>query len=288
MDIALIRQGEVTPADDAGQISYRDVALKLQLNWQANTDTLVFASYNRGIKVGNWAFSAGIPMDELKHKPETLHSYEVGIKSRLLQPNITASATGFYYNYQDYQAFAMLGLAPQIRNSDARVFGAEFELGWQINNALDISLGGAYLNTNVDQVNAVAQWNSPVGGTVIDFPQDNLNDVELPNAPRFAVNYQLNYQLPFWRNAITLTFDGAAYSQQYLEVTNGGGAYQPGYNVSNLKLSWTLSENVQLSLWVKNVFDKVYKQYSLDLGMLGAVAYYAQPRSSGLSLHYQF
>lgn len=148
--IETIQQANVTPSDDHGNIDYQDHAAKLQLNWQMNSDNLVFLSYNRGIKVGNWAFSAGIPVDELEHKPETLHSYEVGIKSAINEHSARVNATAFYYDYKDYQAFAMLGLAPQIRNSDATVYGAELEFMWQPIDAFEMTLGAAYLNSEVE------------------------------------------------------------------------------------------------------------------------------------------
>ncbi len=288
-NIPLIQQASVSPSDDYGVIDYQDYAAKLQLNWQMAPEHLVFMSYNRGIKVGNWAFSAGVPVDELEHKPETLHSYEVGIKSQFQARSVNLSATGFYYDYKDYQAFAMLGLAPQIRNSDATVYGAEMELSWRANERFEASFGAAYLHSEVEQVNAVAQWNSPVGGTVIDFPIDTLHNLELPNAPTLSFNYVLRYQLPLLDGALSAQLDGVYYSEQYLEVTNGGGAYQDAYDVTNLRLSYQPPKSDwEVHFWVKNLTDEVYKQYSLDLGMLGAVAYYAQPRTTGMSVLFKY
>lgn len=287
--IDLIQQASVTPNSEHGTIDYQDHAAKLQLNWQLSDDQLMFVSYNRGIKVGNWSFSAGVPVNELKHRPETLHAYETGIKSAWPQQGLKLNATAFYYDYQDYQAFSMLGMAPQIRNSDATVKGAEIELDWQLDNALDIILGAAYLDSNVEQVHAIDRWNSPVGGTVIDFPVDTLYDLELPNAPRWSLNYSFNYRLPFFDQSLSLQFDGVYYADQYLEVTNGGGSFQSAYSLSNAKLSYApANSHWELSLWVKNLFNAVYKQYSLDLGMLGATVYYGPPRTSGLSLAYRF
>ena len=218
-----------------------------------------------------------------------MHSYELGIKSSLDENKATINATAFYYDYQDYQAFALLGLAPQIRNSDATVYGGEFELDWQVSQQFHLSLGGAYLHSDVAQVNTVDSWVSPVGGTVIDFPVDKLYHLELPNAPHFSFNYALRYDWDMNIGLISAQWDGAYYGNQYLEVTNGGGSYQPAYHVSNLRLSFSPSNSQwQVDLMVKNLGDEVYKQYSLDLGMLGATTYYAPPRTGVLSVNYQF
>lgn len=288
-NIPLIEQGTVLPNQDNGTINYQDYAAKLQLNWQQSEQNLLFASYNRGIKVGNWAFSAGVPVDDLKHDPETLHSYEIGLKSTLAQNATTINATAFYYDYRNYQAFAMLGLAPQIRNSDATVKGAEIELSWQMTPQFQLHLGGAYLRSEVEQIDAVDFWHSPVGGTVIDFPTDVLYNLELPNAPRFSLNYRLRYLWSLSFGDLSAQLDGAYYDDQYLEVTNGGGSYQPAYAVNNLRLSFAPTQSAwQIDLAIKNLNNEIYKQYSLDLGMLGATAYYAPPRTTSLTVSYEF
>lgn len=288
-DIAFISQTHITPADSFGNIEYDDTAFRLQLNWQPNEQQMWFASINKGIKVGNWAFSAGLDAQDLEHLPETIYAFELGLKSSWPQRRMRLNATGFYYDYQDYQAFSMLGLAPQIRNTDAQVYGGEVELFWQATDSFDVTFGAGYLSSNVDEVKTVERWSSPVGGTVIDFPVDVLYDRELPNAPKWSFNYQLQYFLAPFDNALSIQFDGVYYDEQYLEVTNGGGSYQKAYGISNLRLFYQGQNSPwQLSLWAKNLFDKTYKQYSLDLGMLGATAYYAPGRKYGASIEYQF
>ncbi len=287
--IPLIQQASIGPDDDFAHIDYQDYAAKLQFNWQVSAKSLIYASYNRGIKVGNWSLSAGVPVEELQHKPETLHAYELGFKKSIPELAMRVNSTAFFYNYNDYQVFSMAGLSPQIDNSDAEVSGAEIEFSWQLNSRSELEVGASYLDSNVEKVNSVAKWNSPVGGTVIDFPIDNLYNVQLPNAPKFSINYLYRYQLPVFNNAFTAQIDGVYYDDQYLEVTNGGGAYQKAYGVTNMRVNLN-PENTEweISLWMKNVTDEVYKQYSLDLGMLGATAYYAQPRTSGITVIFNF
>lgn len=287
-NIGFIQQAGVTPSDQVGNIDYEDQAIRLQLNYQMTPEHLLFASYNKGIKVGNWAFSAGVPVADMKHRPETLHAWEVGIKSNWLH-STRFNATAFYYDYQDYQAFSMDGLAPHIHNSDARVFGGELELDIKATDDLTLTFGAAFLDSEVDEIKTVGSWNSPVGGTVIDFPIDTLSNRELPNAPQWSFNYIVNYQLPLFERALSLQLDGVHYAEQYLEVTNGGGSYQQAYGLSNLRLFYqSQGSSWQVSVFVKNITDEVYKQYSLDLGMLGATAYYAPGRTSGASVHYRF
>ena len=70
-------------------------------------------------------------------------------------------------------------------------------------------------------------------------------------------------------------------------MTNGPGTKQDAYNVTNLRLTY-MTDRFSVSLWSKNVFDELYKAYSLDLGLLGATSYYAPPRTSGITLEVGF
>ncbi|WP_159084258.1 TonB-dependent receptor [Saccharobesus litoralis] len=286
--IDFIQQAFLIPSQPDGKINYQDYSAKLQFNWQPARKQLYYLSYNRGIKVGNWAMSAGLPIEEMQHKPETLHAYEAGLKLDV-SPRFRVNASTFLYDYRDYQAFAMIGLAPQITNSDANISGAELELTYLATESLSIDLGLAHLHSQLDKVDAVASWQSPVGGTVIDFPRDTLTNVTLPNTPEFSLNYALNYQTPLWSGLLISQLDGVYYDDQYLEVTNGGGAFQDAYHVVNFKLTYRVANDaLSFSVYGKNVTDEVYKQYNLDLGMLGSTSYYAPPASYGVSVHYQW
>ncbi|MER2490386.1 TonB-dependent receptor [Catenovulum sediminis] len=293
-DIALIEQVSVNPdSSNIAVIDYQDYSARLQLNWQLNNEILNFVSYNRGIKVGNWAFSAGVPVENMQHKPETLHAYEMGSKALLQDKSLQLNATAFYYDYRDYQAFSMSGLAPQIDNSDATAYGGEIELSWQPNIHIFAQLGLSFMQSEVENVSAVDEWISPVANTVIDFPLDVLTNRELPNAPDYSVNYLFNYVWPVTSTIVSgelsMQLDGVYYDDQYLEVSNGGGAYQKAYGVNNAHLAYTTANTqVQLMLWVKNLTNETYKQYNLDLGMLGSTAYYAPPRTYGVSLKFSF
>jgi len=183
------------------------------------------------------------------------------------------NATAYFYDYQDYQTFVAIPPGamspnPQIGSSDASASGAEVELFITPNDNLDILLGFAFSDSEVDSVDA--------GSTPI------LN-AEFPSAPSTSANYLIRYALPAGQNEFALQFDGAYYGDQFLEVTNGSGTVQDAYNVSNVSVTYSTAR-FAVSIWSKNVFDEIYKAYSLDLGLLGATTYYAPPRTTGISL----
>ena len=285
-------------------IDYGDWAARAVLSYQPNSDVLLFASWNRGIKGGNWSLGADVTATEFKHGAETLNSFEAGFKSTLANGSLRVNGTLFHYIYDDYQAFALTGAVPFVSNSDAHSTGAELEAFWSPSPRFDAVLGAAWQTSSVDQVNGVgeqvgpeffpgapdAQFCANQGGFFFcDYPTDVITDAEFPNAPRFSLNYLLRYNVDVLAGNLAAQIDGAWYDDQYLEVTNGLSSLQPAYNVTNVSLRYEDDRSgVSVQGWVKNVFDKAYRAYTLNLGILGTTSFFAPPRTYGVTLRVPF
>lgn len=149
-------------------------------------------------------------------------------------------------------------------------------------------LGMSFMDTEVDEVIGPQEQVTPVGFPV-DWPVNVLRNNDLPNAPDFSVNYLVRYNFDALAGNIALQVDGAYYDDQWLEVTNSGGALQEAYSVSNARVTWvSASDSMQLTGWVKNFTDEEYKLYNLNLGILGSTAFYAPPRVYGVTATYRF
>ncbi len=273
---------------DVDEVDYSDFAARLQLDWRLNNDTLVFISANRGIKGGNFAPSASVTLDRIRHDEEVLHAFEAGIKTEFADGRVRFNATAFLYDYDDYQAFTFLEGVPSVSNADAENVGAEFELIMLPNEHWDIVLGLSLQDSEVDNVRMTGSQTTPVG-FVVDWPVDEIDGAELPNTPSMSFNYLVRYNFNTGFGNVALQLDGNYADDQYLEVTNGGAAFQESYNVMNARATWTSTdEKWQLTAWVKNLDDEVYKQYALDLGILGGTVFYAPPRWTGVNLSYSW
>ncbi len=258
------------------EINYDDFATRLALKKDFSDTTQGFVSWNRGIKGGNWTLSSAVSPDRFQHKEEVLDAFEIGVKSDV-NDMFRVNATAYYYDYSDYQTFVAIPPGavspnPQVGNSDATAMGAEAELFITPTEQLDILLGLALSDSEVEAVEAGA---NPV------------LDAEFPNAPNFSANYLVRYFIPLNENELAFQVDGAYYGDQFLEVTNGMGTEQDAYNVTNLSITYN-TERYSVSFWGKNVFDERYKAYSLDLGVLGATTYYAPPVTWGVSARVTF
>jgi iron complex outermembrane receptor protein len=256
-------------------INYGDIAARAQLNYKPHRDLLFYLSYNRGIKGGNWSPAPTVSLPDFRHKHEVLDSYEVGMKSTIA-PGTRLNMAAFYYDYHDYQAFALTLLQPQVTNSDATVKGGEIELFSRPVRNLDVAIGAAFLDSKVDFVPAV-------------FPGTGTTDAELPQAPHFSLNALGRYSVPMRIGTLAFQVDGRYATKHFLEGTNSQVSFQKAYAVGNASISLTSNdERWQGTLWVKNFTNSKYKIYNLDLGLLGFVEQmYAPPRQFGGTLRFR-
>jgi iron complex outermembrane receptor protein len=258
-------------------IDYGDYAARVQLNWVPADDTLLYASFNRGIKGGNWSLDplGGVADANLKHKEEVLNAYEIGWKTDLLGGVARLNSSVFYYDYDDYQAFSIIGLTPQVTNSDANATGGEIELIIVPTEGLDLRFGAAVIDSEVDAVPDV------FGGTV---------KAEFPTAPSLSLNWLARYQWPAFNGALAAQIDGNWNDDQFLEGTNSNVSFEDAYAVWNARLSYgTDNERFQVALWVKNLADEEYRLYNLDLGLLGFIEQvFAPPRQVGLTASFHW
>lgn len=272
-DIVLFNNQSVTAvAPGADKIDYDDWAARISLNYEASDDVLLFISWNRGIKGGNWSLAANIQPASFQHKPEKLNSFEAGFKSSLMGRQLRLNGTLFHYKYDDYQAFSLTGAVPQVSNSDAHSTGAELEAFWSPSPRFDAILGATWQTSSVDSTPGPGEQTGPEffpgapnsqscvnqgGFFFCDYPQDNITDAEFPNAPRFSLNYLLRYNFGVPSGNVTAQIDGVWYDDQFMEVTNGLSSLQKAYNVTNASLSYTEDKTgISITAWTKNVFNK--------------------------------
>lgn len=270
-DLASEITNSTNPAHaNVDKIDYGDWAGRLQVNYQVE-DTLIYASLNRGIKGGNWSPSSAVTLDDFQHKEEQLLAYEIGYKNTILDGNGRINAAVFYYDYSDYQAFALSGGTPQVSNSDASSYGGEIEFVYTPNDHWDFNFGLAYLESEVDFVNGVV-------------PGTGNSNVDLPQAPNLSANMLARYNVDLGSNNLALQIDGNWNDDQFMEGSNAQASLQESYAVLNARASIS-NNNWEFSTWIKNLADEEYLLYNLDLGFIGFVEQvYAPPRQAGVTI----
>lgn len=264
------------------------ITAKLGLDYRISDDTLIYASYNRGVKAGG--FNApldatlfaygGLAPEQMNFDSETLDAYEIGFKTTFMDGLARLNGAAYYYDYQDYQAFALDSLTLFVFNTDAVNKGAELELQASPTEGLDFLLGIAYIDNNVED-----GYTTPSGDTV---------DRRAIMTPEITANGMIRYEWPMMSGAMSVQYDFSYMDDHFFQLKNSPVGEQDAYVVSNIRVGYA-TDSWDITAFVNNVTDEEYKQMVIDLagtpaaGGFGMAEYfYADPRWWGVSVTYSF
>jgi iron complex outermembrane receptor protein len=139
------------------------------INYQASKDLLLYASATRGFRSGGWNFTDQTSFHS-GFNPETIWSYEGGVKSEMFGRRLRMNIAGFYANYSNLQVRVNDGPFLATRNAgSARIYGVELESNLRLFDALDLSASASYLNAEYTTFLSVAN------GVTTDYAGHRLN-----------------------------------------------------------------------------------------------------------------
>ncbi len=258
-----------------------EFSIRLALNYHLHENWLLYGSWNRGVKGGGYnspVFPLTPPLayDDatLSYAPEQLDAFEVGFKSRLGDGLAFFNGAAYYYDYKDYQAFQIVGLDTITTNADAESYGAELDLQMSPVEGLDVILGVAYNDTEVDLGGGAPKTTS------VQSPKWNLNGL-------------IRYQWPLLDGTMAAQFDILHRSKHYFSLTLLPTVEENGYWLSNASLMYTsVDERWSLTAFVHNLTDVQHLVQTFDLSgpnVFGMVEqYYNRPQWWGLSFAVNF
>jgi len=266
------------------EASWSDFTPHVGVNYKPNQNVLLYASYSKGFKQGGFNGRPLASPDEVTaYEPETLDSYEVGIKADLLDHTLTANLAGFHSIYKNIQL--TVNQTPQnfVANAAAgRINGLELELvarpvRWFNANA---SLG--YLDA---KYTSIGQGLGPTQILPITLAS------KFVKAPKFTATAGAEVTHEFdSAGKLSLRGDLTMYSRTYQDVANTPLITEPGYVLANARLTYALPGNaIQLSAFVTNLTNSLYYVSGNASSAFGlAEVSYGRPREWGVSASYRF
>jgi iron complex outermembrane receptor protein len=243
---------------------------KAGAEYDLSNTVLTYASVSTGYKAGG--FNDGNPQTQpaLYYGPETLTSYEAGIKGSLLNRKLYFSASAFYYDYKGLQLGTVLPQGGQVTSNAGKsnVSGFELEGSWKALPDTTVNYSLAILNAKYDEYLPQGVGGADYAGRRLDrspkvsgrigvsqnFPLENGGRITGTAAVKYSDSYMVSdfgvpiqYKQPsYTRTDVTLGYyapGGTWYVQAY------------GRNLENKRLlglvefgSFSLSEPRQFGI----------------------------------------
>ncbi|WP_313168863.1 TonB-dependent receptor [Massilia oculi] len=284
---------------------------KIALQHDLAKDVMVYGSFATGYKGAGYDVSTGFneARVRLPVAPETSDSWELGMKSRFFRNRLQLNATVFHTDYEDFQAQSrrLDPLTQAYENvvtnvGELRTRGLELEVQAKPINTLLLEASVAWVdatikkfpNTNCYPGQTVAEGCVLVGGV----PLQDLSGKRLSNAPRTKLNLGATYNFPIGESGYSgiVNINGQYQSSVNYDLAANPLADQKGYGTVNGSIAFfNPSQNLKLTFYVNNLFDKSYASFVGDnYNVFGNVHVLTQtlPRNSdryfGVRMKYDF
>jgi iron complex outermembrane receptor protein len=281
-------------------------------------NSFAYARYSKGFKAGGF----GDNVCGNVYKPETIHSYEIGVKNSFFERRLTLNASAFFYNYDDMQVSVIVPtggagsptLSGVANAGRSQIAGLDLDAVGKIGQNWTTNLGfswlpiakylqfdsldpyvTSYANFGLPTPSLLAPKNSGVSDCAPINGQPNclynLADNRLNRSPKYSAVLGSEYETPLPAN---LTFGVRAevnyISAQYYSVFNSLDSSEPGHGVVNLLANLANDDaGWKVKIFVTNLLDKFYYTGRYDNAtVLTESGEFGRPREFGAKVSKRF
>lgn len=279
-----------------GVKSWENVGWKIGLDYKVAQSTLLYASWARGFKSGGFAGRLGIAEDLGPYDPEKVDTYELGIKTDLLDRRLRVNLTGFYTNYRDMQLAQIyflqdLTTTPPtliqgntiLNAAKSRIKGFEAEITALPMDGLMLTSSIGYLDAKYKNFPFIDPFS--ISGANPQGIETNFKGNRLQNAPKWTAVFGASYTIPVGVDSsvqLNATYKYTS-SKILTAIDNANRSWVQPTNLVDANIEYSIGDRYSLSFWGKNIFDKRYIQSSYDNFGYGALVSYQNPREFGVT-----
>lgn len=293
------------------------------LAWDFAESSSIYAKYSRGWKGGHFNGGAVTVYDVITGvDPETVDSYEVGLRSFWYDDRLMLNLTGFYYDYKDLQVFIIdqteggYPIPKLVNAASSTIYGVELDLGAEPLPDLNLTFNAAWVeseydnftNTFLETIRLPKPCRTCQPPPPILVPREYVyTGNPLLGSPRYTMTGAIDYTLflpgtvfGLGLGSLVPRYSFSWKDDIYFDQCSGRGQRcnfpkgffgQEAYWVHNASLAWrSEDERIEVLGWVHNFLDEHYKTQNFDLSRgLGIILdAYADPRMFGVTVTYSF
>ena len=315
--ITTARLGVFAPQEIAPRFSDWNFSYDLTLTYAATRDVLIYATYAQTFKSGG-INQNGVPTDASNNpilaaatvRPESVHHYELGLKTQFWDRRITLNLAAYRTDIGDYQANVNNGqfgvLRGYLANAEkVRTQGIEADFSVRPSQRFFAYVNGAYTDATyrrfVDApcppelsggTTAAAGQSPSAPGTPGGISPANcdISGQRLPGVSKWAVSFGAEANLPASlfgeAGQAYFGYDGSYRSNFSSNPSASAYTWVDGYTLSNFRLGFRTDRGFEVYGWVRNAFNQQYMdQLFVGPGNTGLITGLpGDPRTYGLTL----
>ena len=302
----------LTTSDFNGSAKDTEFSPRVSLSWQPSDEQHLYFSYSEGFKGGSFdprAQTSGAPdldgdgtvsaqeiFDFMRFEPESVKSYEVGLKSSFLDNRLVTSVAVFFGDYEDVQIPGSVGIDTDgdginddftgvtTNAGKAELPGVEFEGRFRANDNWSFGWAIGYLD---------AEYKEFINSSGVDVSSQAV----FQNTPELTASGNASFETPLSMFGTSGSF-AVITSLSYRDDTSQFEFPNPlldqeSFTLWDLSLVWEADDGRwRAGIHGKNLGDEEYKVAGYNFPTLGAegnvTAFYGNPRTVTATAEYRF
>lgn len=260
--------------------------------WEVTDGINNYFTYSQGYKSGGYNEEAMSATSALPFAEETADSFELGLKTETADRRLRFNAAAFYVKYNDLQRDAVVpfidpitmlpGQETRTTNAGkAEVYGLELEFGAVPVDGLTLGAAFGY------QKAKYLAFSTDIDGSGVNVDASFL---KFRNTPEITANFAVGYEFPPQPWGQVSANADLNYQSEFESVTlNASGTQGQARTLIGASLIWASPrDNFQVSVFGRNLLDRVYRVSGNSVAGLWNFTNYAPPRTFGVELQARF
>jgi iron complex outermembrane recepter protein len=265
--------------------TWSDFQPRAVVRWQPSPLLNIYGSVTRGFKSGGFdpATRNGVYDPDLtQFEPESVWSYELGLKAALFDRVAELNLAGYRYIYEGLQAQVIRnGVTSTLNGPSYNSWGAEGDVTIRPNRMISLVVGGAY--------SGAAFGNFIVDDRFNPGQQQNLRGNRGIVSPEFSGFARADATIPINDSfELAIAADVNWRSKQFFSIYRDPRESQSAYALLGAQIAVkSASDHWSIAVNARNLLDKDYLTFSVNQGF-GIGTLRGRPRSVSLDLRAKF
>jgi len=287
--------------DYTAEKAFEEFTPRVSVSYKLADDVNVYAAYSKGFKSGGFDMrgdATATPATADGYEPETVDSYEIGLKGFFFDRRLQVAVAAFRASYDGQQITTQqvnpsgTGVVSFIDNvGSSTINGFELEANARLTDEFSVNLGVGYVDAGFDEYLAYLPNPAP---PPLFVHADVADQRQFQNTPAWNGNFSATYNRDLG-SAGVLTLIGAMSFRSDINMFEIPipAIDQPGYQLFDADLVWTsANDHWRIGVHARNLSDERYRTGGYNFPGLAfgdsVIGFYAPPRTVFVSLEARY